>query len=597
VITGVLAAIREIDDLYFLRWSGYGNVVLIKAALVAVAAAIGGFVAWRARGTGEERPGALGIEAVAVGVVVVLASVLSGLVPGRGQALPAERGNLLPGPGLASAVTDSGPLRVTLAPARRGTNLLSAVQEPAPGKQTVSEARAVDATLTCSCTAETVDARLERRAGGTWATDVELPADGTWFARFRLDRDEASAVALPVGVPEARGPEPLEVLAVADLSGASAAQCRSHLLGIQLAVGRLNALGGLDGGRKVTLVALDSGGSAERAGELARAELGDADVLGLVGACGAGASGAVRAASAAGVPSIVADPSVAQVPGDDVFRLAGDPYAEGYAQAQYIEEAVAATATSDIVRAVRTGTPANARLLSGLRAGLAETDLHFEELPHRAITSGPEPLAEALDSAKSAAVVVDGDPERLASNLRDLGSDRLDFATAPVIADSSVFSEDLVRRSGAIGRIGALQGATEVAPDSTIAETYARAVPALYPGELPSLDGLRGYVAGLALSEGLADGIEPDRVTARLLRPAPFADALLAPWRSDAPFAGSSRFEFLKASFLPPTLIPASAGGESQTGSYFTDGTWARVNGDPLGPPFEQPVPDLTDTG
>jgi ABC-type branched-subunit amino acid transport system substrate-binding protein len=539
----------------------------------------------------------LGLEAVAVGLVVVLAATLSGLVPGRGQALPAERGNLLPGPGLASAVADGGPLRVTLAPARAGTNMLSAVQEPAPGKQTVREAKTVAATLTCDCATQPIEAKLERGSGGAWSTDVELPADGTWFARFQLDRDQASAVALPVGVPQARGPKPLEVLAVADLSGASASRCRSHLLGIQLAVGRLNALGGLDGGRKVTLVGLDSRGSATRSAELARDELDRADVLALVGACGEGASGAVKTVSAAGVPSIVADPSVAQVSADNVFRLAGDPYAEGYAQAQYIQETVVGSAESNVVRAVRTGTPANQRLLSGLRAGLAETDLKLEQLSPKTISGGPGPLAAALDRANAAAVVIDGDPDKLAADLHDLGSTRLDFATAPVIADSSVFSENLVRSSGAIGRIGALQGATEVAPDSTIAETYSRAVPALYPGELPTLDGLRGYVAGLALSEGLADGIEPDSVVARLVQPAPFADALLAPWRSDAPAAGSPRFEFLKASFLPPTLIPASAGGESQTGSYFTDGTWSRTNADTLGPPFEQPVPPLADTG
>ncbi|MDX6582778.1 MAG: copper transport protein, partial [Solirubrobacterales bacterium] len=596
VITGVVAALRELDDVYFLRWSGYGNLVIVKAGLVAVAAAIGGFVALRARRGAEPRGRPLALEAGVLALVVIAAAALSGLVPGRGQALPAERGNLLPGPALASAIVDGGPVRVTLAPARAGANVISAVQEPAPGRQTVREPSAVRARLTCECTSSPIEATLDRGSGGAWSADVELPADGTWFARVQLDDSQASAVALPVGVPSAPGPAPLKVLAIADLSGRDAAECRSHLLGVELAVGRLNALGGVDGGRKVVLDALDSGGSATRAAELARAELDQGGVLAMVGACGEGAATAVTAASDAGVPSIVADPSVAQVSAPGVFRLAGDPYAEGYAQAQYIEQVAAASAESDVVRAVRTGTPSNGRLLEGLRAGLADTELKLEPIPERAISSGPGPLAATLDRSAAAAVVLDGDPDRLASDLRGLGAERLDFATAPVIADSSVFSEQLVRRSGAIGRIGALQGATEVAPDSAIAATYARAVPALYPGELPTLDGLRGYVAGLALADGLADGVEPDSVIARLVQPAPFADALLAPWRSDAPAAGSSRFEFLKANFLPPTLIPTSAGGESQSGDYFTDGTWSRVNADPLGPPFEQPVPPLADT-
>jgi hypothetical protein len=299
------------------------------------------------------------------------------------------------------------------------------------------------------------------------------------------------------------------------------------------------------------------------------------------------------------VPTIVADPGVAQVSADNVFRVAGDPYAEGYAQAQYLDEVVAPSSESDVVRAVNTGTAANARLLDGLRAGLQGGNFKLEEISPDDVDAPPAELSQVLDRANSAAVVIDGDPQLLATRLRALGADRLDFPTAPVFTASAIFSEDMVRRSGAIGRIGALQGATEVAPDSTIAETYSGAVPALYPGELPSLEGLRGYVAGLALGYGVDDGIDPDTIVSRLIRPAPFADALLAPWRSDARSAGSPRFEFLKASFLPPTLIPASAGGEAQTGTYFTDGTWSRTNADTLGPPLDEPVSPLppADTG
>ena len=387
------------------------------------------------------------------------------------------------------------------------------------------------------------------------------------------------------------------MLAVADLSGAGAARCRSHLLGVELAVGRLNALGGLDGGRKVRLVALDDGGSPERAAELTTNELDHGDVLALVGACGAGADAAVAAAVDAGVPAIVGDPSVPQVAGDGVFRLAGDPYAEGFAQAQYVEEIVVPSAASDVVRAVDTGTPGNARLLAGIRAGLEDTDLELETVEPRRLLSGTGELTAALDRTQAAAVIIDGDAAELAPALRELGTQRLDFPTAPVLASSATFSEDLVRRSGAIARIGALQGASEVAPDSTIAQTYSLAVPALFPGELATLDGLRGYVAGLALTEAAADGTEPEQLVTALIQPEPFADALLAPWRSDAPAAGSPRFQVLKASFLPPTLIPVSAGGESQSGTYFTDGTWSRTNADVLGPPFERPVPPLTDTG
>src|SRR5439155_8178636 len=53
-LTGVLAAVREVHRWYFLEWSAYGRVVLVKTGLVALAAGVGGVTAWRARrGDGE----------------------------------------------------------------------------------------------------------------------------------------------------------------------------------------------------------------------------------------------------------------------------------------------------------------------------------------------------------------------------------------------------------------------------------------------------------------------------------------------------------------------------------------------------------------
>ena len=49
IVTGVLAAVREVDRWYFLRWSDYGRVVIVKAILVALVALGAGFAWWRAR--------------------------------------------------------------------------------------------------------------------------------------------------------------------------------------------------------------------------------------------------------------------------------------------------------------------------------------------------------------------------------------------------------------------------------------------------------------------------------------------------------------------------------------------------------------------
>ena len=59
IVTGVLAAIREVDRWYFLRWSDYGRVVIVKAVLVAIVALGAAVVWWRWRGNEESlRPSA-----------------------------------------------------------------------------------------------------------------------------------------------------------------------------------------------------------------------------------------------------------------------------------------------------------------------------------------------------------------------------------------------------------------------------------------------------------------------------------------------------------------------------------------------------------
>ena len=178
----------------------------------------------------------------------------------------------------------------------------------------------------------------------------------------------------------------------------------------------------------------------------------------------------------------------------------------------------------------------------------------------------------------------------MAKDFADLGTGPVDYSPAVVFASERALSERLVATSGTLGRIGAIQGAVGVAPDSTTAQVYAQALPALYPGEKPSLDGLRGYVTGLALTEGVADGIEPEQMAARLETPPLFADALASPWRTDAPATGSQQFSVFKGTFLPSNLIPTSvAGGQSYNGTFFVDGDWSRLTQEPLGPDLSKP--------
>ncbi|HEY3239272.1 MAG TPA: copper resistance protein CopC, partial [Acidimicrobiia bacterium] len=49
IVTGTVAAVREVEYRYFLVWSGYGQVLLVKLALVAGMLALGGWVGLRIR--------------------------------------------------------------------------------------------------------------------------------------------------------------------------------------------------------------------------------------------------------------------------------------------------------------------------------------------------------------------------------------------------------------------------------------------------------------------------------------------------------------------------------------------------------------------
>jgi copper transport protein len=170
--TGLVAAVREVDEWHVLRWTDYGRVVLAKSVLLVVlVAAAGATLLALRRGRPVRWP--LRGEAAGVLVVVVLAATLAGLVPGRGQPPPAQRGNLLAGVGFGTVSTGSLTAHVTLAPARPGDNVLALTATDGEGDLGTAALRSVRATLTCrarrarygSSCAATATARGRRACG------------------------------------------------------------------------------------------------------------------------------------------------------------------------------------------------------------------------------------------------------------------------------------------------------------------------------------------------------------------------------------------------------------------------------------------------
>ncbi len=512
-LTGAIAAIREVSHWYFLFWSGYGRLVIVKVVVVAAASALGGLTAWRAqraragRGSGV----ALGVEVGLVLAVLAVASTLSGLAQGRGQPLPAQRGDLLPGPVLANALLTSGPAPVTLAPARPGVNTISVIPHGKP--------KSILVRLVCGCDVRPVISLLHptSAASGAYSAQIPVPAAGTWQAYLTVGRKAAlSSVALPVGVPSAPGAPVRNVLAVADLSGPGAQRCTTFLVGAELAVGRLNGSGGVDGGDKVALEAYDDGGSQARAAALARSALGRSGSGAPIAVlpCGAGAEPAITEAVRTGVPAIAGDPATGQVQGPRVFRIASDPYADGVAIGEAIGAEVlpVSVKTAHVVKVVAVNDAQGQRRLAGLKAELARLrpDVHVQVISESALTrAASTQLLALLGRDRTVALVIDATDSQtpaLAAAMHRLPALKAVFAPAPVFASERVLSERFVMASGDAGRLGVVQGASTVTVDSRDGLTLSQALPALFPGESASLEGLRGYVAGLALDYGLANG-------------------------------------------------------------------------------------------
>ena len=247
------------------------------------------------------------------------------------------------------------------------------------------------------------------------------------------------------------------------------------------------------------------------------------------------------------------------------------------------------------------------RLLAGLRVGLRSSSA----APGAPVRGGGEPrlaliepgslatlsadaLSRVLDRRQTTAFVLDA-PAAGGADARAiarLGAARgADLIPAPLLFSERVLSESFVLSAGPLGRIGAIQGVSEVATNTADAELYKSAVPLLFRGEIASVDGLRGYATGLALRDALRSGTSARDIVRNLRAPRVFTNALLAPWSTREPGAGSPNAVALQPQFLSPTLVPSSIGGEAKDTEYFPQGSWTVTSPLPLGitPSLRQP--------
>ena len=625
IATGVVASIREVQHRYFLLWSAYGRFLLGKWALVAAMLVLGALAGRAlARGTGGVPPttaagaargsrrvvGApaggpgrskpvgslLRTEAVVGVAVLIFAATLVGVAQGRGQPLPAQKGSVLAGPAFANAVVGGGLVRVALSPAAPGRNRLTALlanpveAATAGGVQRSAAApgehEAVSVSLVCDCAAKPVAADLTRTAGA-WRTDVELPSAGVWRASLKIGSGSSLApVALRVASGSAPGAPPWEISSIGDLSGPAARRCRSFQLGLVLALGFINAKGGV-GGRKVVVRAADDAGDPAKAKQLADHDTG-AELAAPCGTTAAVTTGILQKH----MPVVVADGLAPPVSGERVYRLAGDPYAEGWAAGRTVARS-AFVGRTDAPRRVSVlvegNDPGAERIVAGVTAALAldpaeaakvegtrspgTADVEVVVQTHAPGTPLAPLVVEAANGDKHVATFLAADPAALGPALDTLSDLQIGGASALLVA-SRGFDEAFLR-SSKIGRRGDVKIFGEVAPDSGESLLYTKLVFTIFPGEQPSIDGLRGYMAGKAIATVLDKGASAGALAEHLKLLNLFSDGVVSGWSPAAPAAGSWRFFLYKGSFIPSGLQPGAA---PEAGRFFAEGgAWSRV--------------------
>jgi ABC-type branched-subunit amino acid transport system substrate-binding protein len=592
IVTGVIAAVREVSRWYFLRWSSYGHVLIIKVVIVGGVVAVGGVSTVLARRalaredsaeTAQRRAGWLmRAEAGMAVATIAVAALLAGTLQGRGQTLPSQRGNLLPGAGFADVALSKATGEMTLAPAAVGLNriVVTNAEPDQTGSVPPPAPKSVSVALACGCKQGALSFHVTLHPGsagpaGAWSAEVALPRDGTYSAQLTENgKPTVGDPTFTVGDVSSPGSTPAVVASVADLSGPDALDCRSQELGALTSIELMDASGGLNG-RKLHQVVLDDQGSAT----LARSDalqLARQHPVAFLAPCGQGAQGAIDAVGNS-IPTIVADDNIPVTQGKDVFRMAPNPYAEGYAAGQYIGKVGLKSAPhlKRRIAALIADNPDSHSRLAGLRAALAP----YHVAIHEESAQGPGlvgRLRSLLPASEWLGIYVDGNFNTLTGALRVAGAETSRSVNpTPIIVSQRLASERFVVDSGDLGVEGQVRAVTDVDPSSSDASLYAQLVPQVV-GELATVPGLSGFVAGQALAYGLIHGDSPSAIAGRLRSPGVFSTIATSPWDNRDPAEGTLIFRMVLAEFLPDNLIPTGGGspGEPYEGQFFEDGAW-----------------------
>jgi ABC-type branched-subunit amino acid transport system substrate-binding protein len=555
VATGVFNAHVQLGGARELLTSAYGRVLDAKVALVVVMIALGLAAAmWRRW------------EAAVAVAVLALAGVLGQLPNPVSVPVFSQRHPLPAGSPVATTSSGSAVLALALSPGRPGLNrLVVSVQHPDSNDVPVpvSAGGPIDVAGSCVCGAPNVSARLLQVDGGpALAGLVQLPRAGRWS--LRLASPEGAAVAdLDVSPPPKS--DEIVVGVPADLSGADANGCQDQLLGVQVAASEVNERG-VASGRAVRVVAVDTHGPDPAASVDALRSLG-ARLLAVPCGTPAAVAAVQQAAAKASIPVIGGEG--ATTPWS--WPTLASPPVEGNALARQLQ---------------RQG---GQRPLVVAGAGPRE---------HAVAAAAEASLSNAGVSAPSIAL---GDPAATAERIRAADPDvvlfSLSAADAPplfqaltivdpnwgpvhgALGGSAMMSATVASTSGEWFKQGRVSIASEVNPADGTSLQYAARLQESFPGRHPSVDGVRGYVAGWLIANVLhrtsdtSPGVV-SRVLDRGLRSFVFGPTRV---RLDGARRGAETMAFFRTVFTNPLALAGLPGQVGHAGVFLGQGSFVQV--------------------
>ncbi|MBV9410542.1 MAG: ABC transporter substrate-binding protein, partial [Acidimicrobiia bacterium] len=526
----------------------------VKVALVMLMIAAGVAAVWRRW------------EAYAAVGVVLLAGVLGQLPNPAAVPLFSQRHPQPVGSTVTTTSTGNTLLAVALSPGRAGLNrLVVSVERPDDNDVPlpVSGVGPIDVSATCACGAPPVSGHLTPVDGSAaLAGSVLLPRTGRWSLRLAAPDGQAAADVDVTGTPAS---DDVVIGVPADLSGPDADACQDQVLGLQVAAAEVNERG-VAGGRAVRVVAVDNHGPDPTASVRALHDLGARMLAMPCGPTDAVAS-IQRSAASADIPVVGGDGSGSSW----AWPTLASADVEGTALARQLERQGARSALF---------VDGNGQREHAVAAAAAAA-LGHDGLPVRSLS--------LADPAATAAQIRQENPDAVLFALSATEAPPLLQALAAVddnwgpdhgaVATSSMMSATVVSTGGDWFKDGRVTVASEVNPADGTALDYATRLQQLAPGRHPSVDGVRGYVAGWLIANVLhrVPDPTPNQVRdqfAHDLRSFVIGPTRLA-WNSKG--GGAETVAFFQTVFTNPLALAGLPGTVGHSGVFLGQGSFVQV--------------------